>query len=390
MNPFLFVRPPRILFGPGTFGELGKNAASFGPRVLLVTGASSLKSTGSLARSQSLLVSAGCVFLHATVCGEPSPVLIDTIVRNGRDYHADCVVAIGGGSVLDAGKAVSAMLPSGKPVKGFLEDVGAEKPVGEKVPMIAIPTTSGTGSEATANAVLCEIGGNGYKKSLRHPNFVPDMAIVDPDLTANCPPPVTASCGMDAFTQLLESFVSAKASPMTDALAKSGLERVRDSLVAAFSDGPENPGAREGMAYAALMSGITLANAGLGAVHGIAGVIGGRWSIPHGAACGSLVGPVTRASIKKLFSAAPRHPALRKYAEIGHLLSGSGFDTIENGCDLLMHRIDSWTRKLHMPCLGDFGVAASNLDRLAAESMSRNNPVELDKKEMLEVLNEAL
>jgi alcohol dehydrogenase len=390
MSPFLFAAPPRILFGRGLLCELGKNAAFFGPRVLLMTGASSLKSTGALARAGALLGSAGCVFLHATVCGEPSPALIDTIVMNGRDYHPDCVIAIGGGSVMDAGKAVSAMLPSGKPVKGFLEDVGTEKPTGEKVPMIAVPTTSGTGSEATANAVLSELGGNGFKKSLRHPNFVPDRAIVDPDLMATCPPSVTAACGMDAFTQLLESFVSAKASPMTDALARSGLERVRDSLVLASSDGPENPGAREGMAYAALMSGITLANAGLGAVHGIAGVIGGRWNIPHGAACGSLVGPITRASITKLLSTAPRHTALRKYAEIGHLLSNSRFDTVENGCDLLMHCIDGWTRKLHIPSLGELGIATSDIDRLALESTNRNNPVELDKKEIVEVLKEAL
>jgi alcohol dehydrogenase len=391
MNHFQFLRTPHIRFGRGSLDELGKYAAPFGRRALLLTGASSLKASGALGKIESSLRDAKIEFMGFAVLGEPSPDSVDTIVNGGRDFRPECVIAVGGGSVIDAGKAVSAMLPSGRPVKRYLEDVGTEKPSGEKVPMIALPTTSGTGSEATANAVLSEIGENGYKKSLRHANFVPDAAIVDPELSAGCPPSVTAACGMDAFTQLLESYVSTKASPLTDAIAKSGIERVRDSIVPASSAGPENQGAREGMAYAALVSGITLADAGLGAVHGIAGAIGGRFPAPHGAACGALVGPVTRASIAKLMSAkGPRHPALVKYAEIGHLLSNSRFDTIENGCDKLLNRIDVWTRKLHLPALREYGITEPDLDRIAAASINRNNPVKLDENEMKAILYEAL
>ena len=390
MGKFQFCRTPHILFGPGSRGELGKRAAFFGNRALLVTGAFSLKASGALFKIESSLREAKMEFMSFAVQGEPSPDLIDEIVKNGRAFNPECVIAIGGGSVIDAGKAVSAMLPSGKQVKRFLEDVGAEKPSGEKVPLIALPTTSGTGSEATANAVLGETGKNGFKKSLRHVNFVPDAAIVDPELTAGCPPSVTAACGMDAFTQLLESFVSTKASPMTDALAQSGIERVRDSLVPASSGDSKHPEAREGMAYAALMSGITLANAGLGAAHGIAGAIGGRFPVPHGVACGVLIGPVTRASINKLMSADTRHPMLHKYATIGHLLSNSRFDTIGNGCDKLVHCIDSWTRKLCPPSLRDYGINEQDLEDITARSINRNNPVELDRDEMKAILLEAL
>jgi alcohol dehydrogenase class IV len=276
-------------------------------------------------------------------------------------------------------------------VRWFLEDVGDRKPTGNKIPFIAVPTTSGTGSEASANAVLSESGQNGFKKSLRHVNYVPDIAIVDPELTAGSPPPITAACGMDAFTQLLESYVSTKASSMTDPLAVSGIERVRECLIPAdcAAEG-ENLEAREGMAYAALISGITLANAGLGAVHGIAGAIGGFRPVPHGAACGALLGPVTKKTIDKLMTADTRHPSLRKYAAIGHLLSKSPFDTVENGCDKLLHYIDLWARKLHIPTLGDFGITRTDVEQIAIVSSSKNNPVELTKDEMTAILDEAV
>jgi alcohol dehydrogenase class IV len=316
--------------------------------------------------------------------------MVDEIVGAGRDFTAHAVIAMGGGSVMDAGKAVSAMLPTGEPVKRFLEDVGDKKPTGIKLPLIALPTTAGTGSEASANAVLSERGPLGFKKSLRHPNYVPDTAIVDPELTEGCPPGVTAACGMDAFTQLLESYVSVKASPMTDALAISGIERVRDSLLLAASGERERPGAREGMAYAALMSGIALANAGLGAVHGIAGALGGRSPVPHGAACGALLGPVTRKTVEKLMARDRGHPALRKYGAVGHLLTQSPFDTVDHGCDKLLHHIDLWVRKLDIPTLRDCGLTPADVDAVVSESASKNNPVELDKEEMKAIIDEAM
>jgi alcohol dehydrogenase len=390
MGQFIFHRPPKVHFGRGSLNELAKCAAIFGNTTLLLTGASSLRASGTLARIESQFLEAKIEFKSFVIRTEPSPDSIDEIVTIGKKINPNCVIAIGGGSVIDAGKAVSAMLPSGLSVKRFLEDVGAEKPSGEKAPFIAVPTTFGTGSEATANAVLSEIGSNGFKKSLRHVNYTPDTAIVDPDLAAGCPQAIMASCGMDAFTQLLESYVSSQTSPMTDALAVSGIERVRDCLVSASSGQTENPEAREGMAYAALMSGIALANAGLGAVHGLAAAIGGRFPIPHGAICGALVGPVTGASIKKLRSVDRRHPALCKYASIGHLLSNTQFDTIENGCDKLLYCIDLWTRKLAIPSLCRYGIVESDLDGIVAESSNKNNPIKFDMNEIKDILIEAL
>ena len=314
-----------------------------------------------------------------------SPELIDSIASDLRASTVDAVVSIGGGSVIDAGKAVSAMLKADGPVMDYLEDVGAKQHSGRKVPFIAIPTTAGTGSEATANAVLSRPGPKGFKKSLRHVNFTPDVAIIDAELMVGCPPGVTAACGMDAFTHLLESYVSIKASPMTDALAESGMAFVRDNLVPACSTRAHDTDTRGAMAYAALMSGITLANAGLGVVHGMASAIGGYCPIPHGVICGNLVGPATRATIQKLFANDPKHPALEKYARAGYLLSGSHFDTIENGCDLLLHTIDTWTRKLELPSLASFGFAQVDVDTIVAESSNKNNPVKFDKEDLRQI-----
>ena len=320
-----------------------------------------------------------------SVSGEPSPELIDEIVSGLRAGNIDAVVAIGGGSVIDAGKAVSAMLKADGPVTEYLEDVGAKQHSGLKVPFIAVPTTAGTGSEATANAVLSKPGPEGFKKSLRHVNFTPDVAIVDPELMTGCPPGVTAACGMDAFTHLLESYVSTKASPLTDALAESGMAHVRENLVPACSTLAKDLDTRGAMAYAALVSGMTLANAGLGVVHGMASAIGGRYSIPHGVICGNLVGPATRATIKKLFSEGQQHPALEKYARAGYLLAGKHFNTIENGCDLLLHTIDTWTRNLELPPLANFGFSEANIDALVAESGNKNNPVKLNKRDIRQI-----
>jgi alcohol dehydrogenase class IV len=187
---------------------------------------------------------------------------------------------------------------------------------------------------------------------------------------------------MDALTHLLESYVSTKASPMTDALAESGMAHVRDNLVPACSTLAKDLDTRGAMAYAALVSGITLANAGLGVVHGMASAVGGHFAIPHGVICGNLMGPATRATIQKLFTVDPKHPALEKYARAGYLLAGTHFNTIENGCDLLLHTIDTWTRKLEIPPLSGFGFTESNIDALVAESSNKTNPAKLDKYEL--------
>jgi alcohol dehydrogenase len=382
MHNFNFSRAPHIRFGPGSINDLGHVISGFGKKIALITGRSSLMASGFYKRIETLLESAGVERVVNSVAGEPSPELVDEIVSSLRASNLAAVAAIGGGSVIDAGKAVSAMLKADGPVSDYLEDVGSKQHSGLKIPFIAVPTTAGTGSEATANAVLSKPGPEGFKKSLRHVNFTPDVAIVDPELMTGCPSGVTAACGMDAFTHLLESYVSTKASPMTDALAESGLAAIKDNLVAACSTRAEDLDTRGAMAYAALVSGITLANAGLGVVHGMASAIGGRYSTPHGVICGNLVGPATRATIQKLFTVDPKHPALEKYARAGYLLAGTHFNTIENGCDLLLHTIDTWTRKLELPSLANFGFTESDIDALIAESSNKNNPAKLDKEEI--------
>ena len=232
------------------------------------------------------------------------------------------VVSIGGGSVIDAGKALSAMLPLDEPVKEYLEGVGTRKHPGTKIPFIAVPTTAGTGSETTGNSVLSETGPEGYKRSLRHENFIPDIALVDPELTLSCTSLQTAISGMDAFTQLLESFLSTRCNNLTDALALEGILHVRNSLKTAVSAG-DDPEARAGMSYASMLSGIAITNAGLGLVHGFASSIGGRKDIPHGVICGTLMGIVNRAIIERLLKEGKDPAALEKYIRLGKLLSGT-------------------------------------------------------------------
>jgi alcohol dehydrogenase class IV len=390
ITAFNFSATPSIIFGQGCIALLGKKAAAFGNRAILITGGASLAACGGLDALASLLREADISFVNAEISGEPSPESIDAVVARGKAFLPHCVIAIGGGSVLDAGKAVSAMLCASGPVEHYLEDVGKEKPSGKKLPLIALPTTSGTGSEASANAVISRIGPNGFKKSLRHESYVPDIAIVDPALTVGCPQAITASCGMDALTQLIEAYVSTKASAMTDAIALSGMERIREGLLAAALVDPRDLNARSSMALAALFSGIALANAGLGVVHGMAAMLGGRFPVPHGVACGALLGPATAATIKKLSTLDPRHPALEKYGNLGCVLTGTRMDTVEYGCEKLVHTIAAWTRRLKIPALGEYGIGQDDLKNLFDASMNKNNPVHFDGEEMTALALEAL
>ncbi len=235
------------------------------------------------------------------------------------------VIAIGGGSVMDAGKAISAMVLQNDSVMAYLEGVGEGKQHnGLKVPMIAVATTSGTGSEATKNAVLSQVGENGFKKSLRHDNFVPNVAILDPELMVTCPQSVTVASGLDALTQLLGAYVSTKATPLTDALALSGIEHFKEGFMGVCSGLSKDTQMRGHMAYASLMSGIVLANAGLGIVHGFASSVGGYFDIPHGVVCGTLLGEAVKLNIQLMNQDKDRYnEALKKYAKVGSILTGS-------------------------------------------------------------------
>lgn len=389
MKPFRLARTPEIVFGAGRFRELPGLINRFGKTVLLVTGAVSFAASGRRDALHRLLREGAIDFSEETVSGEPTPELVDGIVSRHRVPCPAVVLAIGGGSVIDAGKAVSAMLTVEESVVRYLEGVGDREHPGTKIPCIAVPTTAGTGSEATKNAVLSRSGPAGFKKSLRHDNFVPDIALVDPELTAGTPAEVSAACGMDAFTQLLESFVSTKATPPTDALAASGMAAMAPNMTAAcLEDAAE---ARAALAYGALLSGITLANAGLGVVHGLAGAVGGLFPVPHGIACGTLLAEATARTIALLRAAGPEgKPGLEKYAAAGRFFSGRDAGNTAGLCDLLVEKLFAWNEVLAMPRLGEYGITEQDVPAIVAVADNKNNPAVFDAAGLAALLRSRL
>jgi alcohol dehydrogenase class IV len=321
---------------------------------------------------------------------EPSPEDIDRITDKYRDLDIQAVVAAGGGSVMDAGKAVSAMLPMSGTVRDFLEGVGTRLHPGIKVFFVAVPTTAGTGSECTANAVLSgSANGVAFKRSLRHENLVPDVAMIDPSLSLSCPPATTAASGMDALTQLIESYLSVKSGPVTDALALEGIVQVHHNLIHAWENG-ENIHARSGMAYAAMLSGITLANAGLGLIHGFASSVGASFEIPHGVVCGTLMAVVNRHNIQSILSGDEKGILTKKYVFLGKIFSGIEARENEWYLKFVADYLDELTARLKIPGLGNYGVTSADLERIAAKTDHKSNPVHFEQGELVEMLRERL
>ena len=391
---FSLARLPRIEFGAGSLRKLPGILARYGKRVLLVTGGASFCATPQWAGLSAALREQGFAWEIFRVSGEPSPRLVDEAVAALRGGRFDVVLGIGGGSVLDAAKAIAGLLGPGNSVMDHLEGVGPELPYrGPSTPFIAVPTTAGTGSEATKNAVLSTHGPEGFKKSFRDEQLVPEYAVVDPDLLATCPLHLIAANGMDAFTQLLESFVSSKANPFTDALAWSGMEAVRDGLLAWYEGGDAAALGREKMAYAALLSGITLAQAGLGSVHGLAAPLGAFFPISHGVACGTLLETATRVNIAVMEAREPANPALAGYARVGRLLHGMKHMNDRDGRSALLQTLAEWTERMHLPRLGEFGVKEADVPRIVANcrgSSMKTNPVVLSDAEVSDILQARL
>lgn len=388
VNPFRFASLPEILFRNGSINELPGLIGKLGDPVVLVTGKSSFNESQRGKKLLNLLGNMDTTISHVSVKGEPTSAIVDDAVERNRGIDTKLVVAIGGGSVLDAGKAISAMLTVPGSVRDYLEGVGHLEHPGTKIPFIAIPTTSGTGSEATKNAVISEVGPHGFKKSLRHNHFVPDMAILDPELTLDCPQEITAASGMDCFTQLTEAFLSDKASEYTDAFARLGLNAIKNSLVRSVMNG-EDLKARTDMSFAALNSGICLANAGLGTVHGFATIIGGRYNIPHGLICGTLMAATNRINVRELRASSGYH-ALKKYAELGKIF----FDPVGKSDD---YCIDGFTDYLHeltimlqLPGLEQFGLEEQYIEEICAKTDNKNNPVKLNREMLTVILEERL
>lgn len=381
---FEFATAGRILFGVGSFDNAASICREFGDRICLVVSQNSQRTLD----IQEKLTGGASVVITYPVEGEPTLSTVEEGVRLAREAQVDLVVAVGGGSVIDTAKAIGAMLTNPGTLSNYLEVVGDGWKIRERsLPVIAVPTTAGTGAEVTKNAVI------GYpekrvKVSLRSEFLLPRVSIVDPQMSVSMPPDVTASTGMDALTQLIEPFVSSRSTVFVDMLCREGMARVSSALITAYRDG-EDLQARTEMSYASLLGGLALANAGLGAVHGFAGVIGGMYSVPHGIVCARLLPAVIRWNQRCMRNIDDHHPTLQKYSEIAKIVLGRQSAT--------GHELDEWVEWLcetmKIPRLRQLGIAPAHFNEIipfarAASSM-KANPVELIDSALMNILEES-
>lgn len=394
ISPFSISLLPKIEFGAGALAKLPKLAASFGNHVLLVTGGRSLRESQHWEKLLDGLRQQGLAWEMLQVDAEPSPQLVDAAVLQFKGAAIDVVIGIGGGSVLDAAKAIAGLLKPGNSVMDHLEGVGPELAYGgPATPYIAVPTTAGTGAEATKNAVLSVHGNDGFKKSFRDEQLIPRYAVVDPDLLDTCPPALIAANGMDALTQLIEAYVSKRANALTDALALSGITAVRDSLLAWYQGEGDQAQARSQMAYAAMLSGICLAQVGLGSVHGLAAPLGAFYPIPHGVVCGTLVAEATRMNIDRMEEREVDNPALLKYGQLGRVFRQRTHLEEIGARVFLVHTLSQWTKQLELPGLSAYGITEAGLDHVVAHargSSMQTNPIVLSDAELRTVLLKCL
>jgi alcohol dehydrogenase class IV len=381
---FEFATAQHIVFGPGKLRAIGEIASGLGRRALVVTGADA-------SRAEPLrqhLRAAAVDVVTVTASGEPTIDMALNAVAVARAEAVDLVIGFGGGSAIDLGKATAALATNpGEPLD-YLEVIGRGQPLGQPpLPFIAAPTTAGSGAEATRNAVLASPDAQ-VKVSLRSPLMLPRVALIDPELTHGLPRAVSAATGMDALTQLIEPFVSLRATPMTDALCRDGIARAARALPCVCTNGAD-AAAREAMALASLFGGIALANAGLGAVHGFAAPIGGQFTAPHGAVCAQLLPHVWRANVAALRAQAPEHPTLSRYAEAARLLAGPTA-SIDDAADWLF----GLRAELAIPALRAYGVDVQHVPTLAARaakaSSMQANPVALSESTLADILLAAL
>ena len=386
MVSFELATPARILFGSGRLAGAPDEIEALGARrVLLVTGRSGERSSA----LRAALEARGIATAALAVAGEPTVELARHGSAQAVAERRDCVVAMGGGSALDCGKAVAALAANGGDPLDYLEVVGQGRPLTRpSLPFVAIPTTAGTGSEVTRNAVLGSSQAQ-VKASLRSPFMLARLAIVDPDLLAGAPPAVLASSGLDALSQLVEPYLSVRANPFTDALAREGIARSARSLRRACLEGADAP-AREDLALASLCGGLCLANAGLGAVHGFAAPVGGMLGAPHGAVCAALIVPCLEVNLRALRGRAPDHPALARFRDLAGWLTGRADAMPEEG----IAWIADLCRALRVPGLAHHGMTAEAVpalvERAKSASSMRGNPITLTDAELAEIAARAL
>jgi alcohol dehydrogenase class IV len=382
---FEFATATRVIFGEGVLGEIGPIARELGRRALVVAGRDlgRAQRLGELLRAERLGVG---LF---SIPGEPHVATVRQCVAMARTAERDLVISLGGGSAIDAGKAIAALMTNEGDVLDYLEVIGRGKALTRpSAPFIAIPTTAGTGSEVTRNAVLASPE-HRVKVSLRSPFMLAKVALVDPELAYGLPPAITASTGLDALTQLIEPFVCARSNPMVDALCVDGIRRAAPSLRAVFQNG-RDVAARRDMALASLFSGMALANAGLGAVHGLAAVIGGSFDAPHGAICAILLPQVMETNLRALRERDPGGEGLRRYEVVAHLLTGNAHATADDGVE--------WVRRLvcdmKIPALGVWRLRVEDIAEVVDKSLNASsmkaNPIVLTRQELAGVLERVL
>lgn len=382
---FEFATATRIIFGPGTIEEVGHLAAEMGKRVFVVAGSSVGRARAVLKQLEKEKIG----YVSFNVTGEPTTMMAKAGIELACQSKSDLVVSIGGGSVMDTGKVIAAMLTNGGGLEDYLEVVGRGKPIRENpVPHIAIPTTAGTGAEVTCNAVL-SVPEHQVKVSMRSALMFPRLAVVDPVLTYTMSPAVTASTGLDAMTQLMEAFVCNKANPLTDGICREGLMRAGHSLRRAYENG-SNETAREDMAMASLFSGLALSNAKLGAVHGFAGPLGGMIRAPHGVICARLLPFVMQANVQALQSRQADSETMARYDEVALLLTGRATAKAIDGVKWVQELCEA----LKVPSLGKFGLKEQDFPAVVAKaqksSSMKGNPITLTDTELIGILEKAI
>jgi len=381
---FEFATATRILFGAGTVSQLGEVAASIGKSILFTTNLPEARTAPILLG----LSKRGLRVVPFVVAGEPTVRLVANGVELSREHGCDLVIGIGGGSAIDAGKAVAALTTNHGDIYDYLEIVGKGVPVcNQPVPMIAIPTTAGTGAEVTRNAVI-GVPEHRVKVSLRSSLMLPRLALVDPELAYGLPPEITASTGLDALTQLIEPFVSVKANPLTDAICREGMRYITRSLRKAYET--EDPVARQEMSLASLFGGLALANSGLGTVHGFASVLGGMYPVPHGVICARLLPYVMGANLRAIEVRMPESPARGRYKEVAQILTGDpkadaadGFAWVQRLC-----------AQLEVSTLSDYDIPSDEIEDIIVKtgkaSSTKANPIQLTPEELRDILKSNL
>ena len=385
VETFNFGRIPDIYFGNGKYSLVPNLIKEFGKKILVVTGKSSFLQSEHWSTLQGLFELHQFQWTVTTIEKEPTPIIIDKITSIYRSANVDIVLAIGGGSVIDGGKAIAAMLKVEGSVMDYLDNFGSMMHNGQTVPFIAMPTTAGTGSETTRYAMLSEVGERGVKKMLRHSHFVPNIAIVDPNLTMTLSPFQTATGGMNTFSQLMESYVSMSANQLTDTLAFKGITYICKSLPRTY-DRPSYKAGRSTIAYASMVSGVTSSNAGIGTVSGLAGAIAGKFDIPFSTLCAMLMPEVNRMTILELKKYYKENLTLAKYARIGRLLHRSRGKKDDYYREVFVKKLEQWTEHFQIPKLSHFGVTTDDFEDIILHTENQNNPMPLMDDELMEIL----